>query len=408
MTLTAPAIPARPAPTTAVAAPLTVALLLSCDTFESFFGRVLGLDRDRYLTAYRNDWSWYYAAGLLEHGIRPILYIPSTHYAGRHETDLNVPVRFLPTARWYGPLAPLRRACRATRWSLYAQEHVNAAAFYPALDQALCDDGVDVLYNQEYWNGRFDHLAARVKLPLVAMDHGGLPTGVVTAFKRRSLARAAAILCQTRDECRHVERFGVTPLLQPNGCDTGFFHPPADPVAKTKTVLTVARLTDKQKRTSDLIRALPLLAQDWSLDVIGTGPDRGMLEAMAADLDVADRVRFHGFQGRAEVRDALRTCGVYAMPSANEGIPLAMLEAMGCGAAPVATRIRSFETVIDDGTTGLLVHVGDVPALAAAVEHAWADRDRLGTAAAVSVARDFDHRALYRQLADRLKAVVPA
>ena len=404
MTLATADIPAYRTPQAEPARPLRVALLLSCDTFESFFGHVLGLDRDRYLATYRNDWSWYYAAGLRANGIEPVLYLPSTRYAGRHETDTGTPVRFLPTAAWYRPVSKLRRAFRATRWSLYAQEHVNAAAFYPALTAALAEDGIDVLYNQEYWNGRFDHLAARVRLPLVAHDHGGVPTGIVTVAKRRAFARAAAVFCQTRDECRHVERFGGPAHLQPNGCDNAFFSPPAGPVVKTKTVLTVARLTDKQKRTSDLIRAMPLLDAGWTLDVVGTGPDRPMLEALAADLGVAARVRFRGFQGRDAVRDFCRTCGVFAMPSSNEGFCVAMLEAMGCGAAAVATRIRSFESMIDDGTTGLLTPVGDVPALAAAIDRAWAARDTLGPAAAAAVAREFDTGKLYRQLADRLRA----
>ena len=400
MTTIATDIPVRSA---ASASPLSVAVLLSCDTFESFFGHVLGLDRDRYLASYRNDWSWYYAAGMVDNGIRPTLYVPSTRYAGRYETDVGVGVRFLPTAAWYRPLARFRRACRATRWSLYAQERLNAAAFFPALSAALADDAIDVLYNQEYWSGRFDYLARRLAVPLVGQDHGGLPTGVVTWFKRQSFARATALFSQTRDECRHVERFGGRPTFQPNGCDTSYFHPPAEPVGKTKTILTVARLTDKQKRTSDLIRALPVLDAGWSLDVIGTGPDRGRLERLAVELGVAGRVRFHGFQGRDAVRDACRRCGVFAMPSSNEGIPLAMVEAMGCGAVPVATRIRAFETVIDHGTTGLLIPVGDVTALAAAVNRGWADRDTLGPAAAASISRDFDTRRLYRQLAGHLR-----
>jgi glycosyltransferase involved in cell wall biosynthesis len=403
MTITATDIPAAIELPARAPRPLNVAMLLSCDTFELFFGDVLKLDRDRYLASYRNDWSWYYAAGMLDNGLRPTIYLPSVRYAGRYETDAGIPVRFLPTAGWYRPLAKLRRACRATRWSLYAQEWVNAAAFFPALRSALVEDSIDVLFNQEYWNGRFDYLSAHVDVPLTGMDQGGLAQGVVKVAKRRALGRAAALFCQTHDECRQVEQFGGKPLLQPNGCDTSFFYPPAEPVQKTKTILTVARLTDKQKRTSDLIRALPLLGDDWSIDIVGTGPDRGMLEALADQLAVRHRVRFHGFQGRAEVREFCRRCGVYAMPSSNEGVCLALLEAMGCGAPIVATRIRAFQTLVTDGTNGLLVPVGDPPALAGAIGRAWDRRDALGAAAAESVARDFDTRRLYRQLADRLR-----
>ncbi len=50
---------------------LTVALLLSCESFESFFQGVLQLDRDKYLKNYRNDFAWYYSMGLIENGVRP-------------------------------------------------------------------------------------------------------------------------------------------------------------------------------------------------------------------------------------------------------------------------------------------------------------------------------------------------
>ncbi len=385
---------------------LNVAVLLSCDTFESFFGDVLGLDRDRYLADYRNDWSWYYARGMVDNGLRPTLYLPSTRYAGLHGTDDGIAVRFLPCAGWYRPIAAARRAFRATRWSLYAQERVNARAFYPALRRALADDRIDVLYQQEYWNGRFDFLAGRVGVPLVAMDHGGVQQGVVTVAKRRAFARAAAVLCQTRDECRQVERYGIRPALQPNGCDTAFFRPPAEPVEPSRTILTVARLTDKQKRTSDLIRAVARLDDAWTLDIVGTGPDRAALQALAAGLGVAHRVRFLGFRSRDDVRDLCRRCGVYAMPSANEAICLALLEAMACGAAVVATRIRSFQTIVGDDVSGLLVPVGDVTALATAIEQAWLRRAELGRAAADRIAGHFDKRHLYELLARRLRAAV--
>jgi glycosyltransferase involved in cell wall biosynthesis len=65
-----------------------------------------------------------------------------------------------------------------------------------------------------------------------------------------------------------------------------------------------------------------------------------MLERLAADLNLLSRIRFHGFLGRAEVRDFLCRCGVYAMPSANETGALAVLEAMACGAAVVLSRFE--------------------------------------------------------------------
>lgn len=58
---------------------MNLAMLLSCGSFEGFFGRVMGQSRQSYLESYRHDWAWYYARGLLENGIHPVLYIPSLH-----------------------------------------------------------------------------------------------------------------------------------------------------------------------------------------------------------------------------------------------------------------------------------------------------------------------------------------
>ena len=384
---------------------LNVAMLLSCDTFELFYERVLGLDFDRYLKSYRNDWSWDFARGLRAEGVRAILYVPSLHHGGIHETEDGTSVRFLKVAPWYRPLEKFRRACRATRWSLYAQEYVNAIAFRRPLDGALRADAVDVLYVQEYWGGRFDYLSSRSPVPITAADHGGVPTGIFRGFKRRTFARAPTLYTQTRDEADIVAAQGGRPTFQPNGCDVELFTPPdADAPPRAKTILTVARMTDKQKRTSDLIRALAALDPSWTLELIGDGPDRPMLAALADALGVAPRVRFHGFKTRAEVRDAMRRCGVYAMPSSNEGICLALIEAMACGASVVGTSIRTFRTIVDDGVNGRLVPVGEPATLAAAIDDAWTRREPFGRAARQTIRERFNCATLFRQLADSLRA----
>jgi len=343
----------------------------------------------------------------LENGIIPILYIPALYEAGKYETDVGVSVRFLPLERWYRPLDHvwLKRLSRQTRWSLYADDCINAVALMRSLREALTQDNADLLYVQEYWTGRFDQIAHRVSLPVVAADHGGVSDGVLKLFKRAAFKKAILCYGQTEDECRIIEKFGGRSKFQPNGCDVSEFFP--DPTAqRSKTILTVTRLTNKQKRTSDLIRALAELPEEWTLDIVGTGPDRGMLEKLSLDLGLASRVRFHGFVSRAEVPDFLRHCGVYAMPSGNEGLAVAALEAMACGAAVVFTRIRGFEPLVTDGINGRLVPVGDVKRLAAAIIDAWENRDSLGRAASETVRTRYNTRILYPQLAETLRGAV--
>jgi len=391
---------------------MNVGMVLSLGSFEGLYGRVLGQSRKTYLESYRADWSWYYARGLLENNIQPILYLPSLYEVGRYETDEGIPVRFLPLASWYRPIeqipfkrTPFKRLARATRWSLYTEEVINCVAFMGPLREALREDKIDLLYLQEHWTGRFDYLVRQLDLPVVGSDHGGLSDGVVKLFKRKALEKAPLCFAQTENECRMIEKFGGRPRLQPNGCDTSEFFP--DPsLERGKTVLTVARLTDKQKLTSNLIRAMAELPEEWTLDVAGSGPDRDMLERLAGDLKLSSRVRFHGFIGRAEVRDLLRRCGVYAMPSANEGLAQAALEAMACGAAVVLSRIRAFEPLIDDGKNGRLVPVGDVKGLADAIIDAWEHRKTLGQAGLETVRNRYNAPVLFSQLAKSLRECV--
>jgi glycosyltransferase involved in cell wall biosynthesis len=386
---------------------MNVAMLLSCGSFEGFFGWIQGQDRQSYLRSYRNDWAWYYARGLLDNGITPTIYIPSLYEVGKYETDVGISVRFLALEPWYRAIERvwLKRISRLTRWTLYADDRLNAIALMQSLRAGLVEDKIDLLYVQEYWTGRFDHLVSRISVPVSGADHGGLSKGVVKLFKPAAFHKASVCYGQTEDECGIVASYGGRAELQPNGCDVSEFF--ADPsVQRTKTVLTITRLTNKQKRTSDLIRAMAYLPEDWTLDIVGTGPDRAMLEGLAAGLNLFSRIRFHGFVDRSKVRDFLRTCGVYAMPSANEAIALAALEAMACGAAVVLSRIRAFEQMVIDGENGRLVAVGDVHGLASAIVDAWEHRDAWGPAASEIVATRFNTRVLYARMADSLRRSV--
>lgn len=374
-----------------------------------FFTRILDLSPTNYLTKYRGDWSWYYSKGLLENGIEPILYIPSLNESGYYLTEEGIGVRFLPLARWHRLLNPIlmSRGMRVSRISLYLVEVLNAMSFIRPLREALREDGVEHLYLQEYWHGRFDFLVHRIALPISAADHGGVAKGVLKIFKRKTLKKASVIFCQTEEECRLVRNYSGHAQYQPNGCDLDFCCP--DPsIVRKKTILTVARLTNKQKRTSDIIRALALLPDDWTLDIIGTGPDRPTLEKLSVLLNVQNRVRFHGFMSRNDVRSALRECGVFVMASSHEAIAIAALEAMGCGAALVLSRIRTFEELIEDGVNGRLFDVGDVRSLADQIVNAWEHRDALGRSAERTVRERYNTKVLYRRLADALRVTVGA
>ena len=89
------------------------------------------------------------------------------------------------------------------------------------------------------------------------------------------------------------------------------------------------------------------------------------LKSLAGRLHIADRVIFTGL--RSDVPALLASVAVAAMPSLNEALSNALLEAMAAGAPVVATRVGGTPEALADGESGLLVPPADVPALAAAI-----------------------------------------
>jgi len=117
------------------------------------------------------------------------------------------------------------------------------------------------------------------------------------------------------------------------------------------------------------------------LNIIGTGPLVGELKAQAEELGVSDRVRFLGF--KKNVYDYLAHIDALIMPSLHEGLPYTILEAMSLGTALIVSRTGGLIEVVADREHGLLVDVGDVQELAAAIVLLAGDPDlaaRLGEA----------------------------
>jgi glycosyltransferase involved in cell wall biosynthesis len=384
-----------------------VALLVSPASFESFYVRHLGLDRRRYVDEYRNDFVWNYSEVLRGHGIDVVTYVPSHEQEGLDAAADGFTVRFLRLSAAARRLEAGMRFAK-TPVERYLFEAVQARLLLPALRRGFEADGIDLLYVQEYWTGRFDVLARMSPVPVVAGEHGGSGGLHVHNFKRGSLARAAAITVQSTAERRRLERYGCEAHLVTNGVDAGFFTPDLT-VERTPRVLVVARLVDAQKRVSDLIAALSHLPAPWALDIVGRGPDEQALRDLARRSGCADRVEFHGWVGSREaLRDRYRRCGVFALPSIWEAVTLALLEAMACGAAPVVTPLGPFRDVIADGENGLLVPPFSPERLADALVAAYDARTQLGAAARATVEARYDRSATMARLAGILRTAAGA
>ncbi len=132
---------------------------------------------------------------------------------------------------------------------------------------------------------------------------------------------------------------------------------------------TTARL-DRQKGLDVLLRALPSVP-GVDLEIVGDGPERTALEALARETGVADRVVFAGWSTNA--REWLGRWDAFVIPSRFEGLPLALLDAMLAELPVVASDVGSIREAVADGATGLLVEPDDPQALAAALRRVLAD-----------------------------------
>lgn len=177
----------------------------------------------------------------------------------------------------------------------------------------------------------------------------------------------------------------------------------------TPVVGTVGRLAEV-KRQDVLIRAFVELRRHHPaarLLVVGDGPDRPALEALAREIGLSDAVAFAGQRSRPE--PLFRLFSVFALTSRSEGMPVALLEAWAAGVPAVCTAVGGLPELIADGRTGFLVPPDDPSAVAAALDRVLTDpavAAELGTAGRREVRERYSRAATAGRYADLYRTLL--
>lgn len=221
--------------------------------------------------------------------------------------------------------------------------------------------------------------------PLVRTRHISAPLPR-NASTRWLYAKATRFIVTTGEKLRRQvgEETGV-PLERvksiPTGIDLARYRP-GDAVAARRAlgiehagpIVGIVATLRSWKGHGYLLRALEGLARpDVLLLIVGDGPQREALQVHAAELGLAERVRFAGNQ--ADVAPWMQAMDLFCLPSyANEGVPQALMQAMACGLPVISTPVGSIAEIVADGDSGILVAPRDAEALARAIAALLDDR----------------------------------
>ena len=266
------------------------------------------------------------------------------------------------------PITLYRTLCRAAKCLLnsgFRPDVIDAHYFYP--------DGVAAVW-----------LGGHLDIPVVVTARG-TDVNLIPEFRipRRLIGRAAAeadgliTVCQAlKDE---LIELGVTPervVVLRNGVDLELFRP-LDRVSARKrlglgrrTLGSVGHLIER-KGHHHVIRALARLP-DAELLIVGEGPERSALTALAEEQGVSARVHFLGTMTQSELCELYNALDVLVLASSREGWANVLLEAMACGTPVVASNAWGNPEVVTAPEAGMLMPTLDAAGIAAAIERLYA------------------------------------
>jgi glycosyltransferase involved in cell wall biosynthesis len=263
--------------------------------------------------------------------------------------------------------------------------------------------------------GRFAALLAGVPYALSA--HAKDIWVTPDAELARKVQDARVVLTCTEQGRLQLERLadGRTPVhLAYHGVELkGRTRSPGQ--SEAPRLLAVGRLVEKKGHETLLLAAAQLrdLGMDFSLRLVGEGPEWPRLQRLVHELRLSDCVVFLGPLSESEVRAEYACADVFVLPCRKlengdqDGLPNVILEAMAHGLPVVSTRLDGIVEAIADGESGLLADQDDPAAIARHLERLLEDaefRERIGEAGRRRVAERFERSANLPKVVDALVA----
>jgi len=197
-----------------------------------------------------------------------------------------------------------------------------------------------------------------------------------------------------------------------NGVETDLFRPVAPtlpPPPEGRRRVVVPRRLYHKNGVEHFVRAMPLLVErvDVEAVLVGDGPERAKLEALAAELGVAGRLHFLGARPHGEIPGLLSSAELAVFPSLMEATSVAALECMSCELPVAASDVGGLPQIVDDEVGGLF-RPADPEDLARVVAELLEREDlpRLGARARARVVESWSNQRLARRHVEIYEALI--
>ena len=235
--------------------------------------------------------------------------------------------------------------------------------FSPKLWYSLLKEDFDILHAHShlFFTTFFSVIIAKMKKkPAIVTIHGvravrDTATNFfqeiwLNLFSRYIFKIADKIICLTNEDAKEIKKYGAGDkdiIVLSNGIDTDLFKPSDK---NNNSVLWIGRFVEEKGLKYLVDASVDLIDKHKDIEfvLVGDGPLKDQIKNLTKELNLFDHFMFLDFVPQSNIAELMKSCGVFVLPSLQEGFPKSILEAMAC-AKPIITTNGLAEIVQDCG-----------------------------------------------------------
>jgi len=163
-----------------------------------------------------------------------------------------------------------------------------------------------------------------------------------------------------------------------NGIDIDKYYPKKKKIELPLNIICSARLI-KRKGQDILIKAVAKLKEEdiiYNVNLIGYGDETSEYQNLTKKLDIEKQILFSGYIEREKMLKEYQKADIFVLPSYNEGMSNALLEAMACGLPVIVTNVGGTKELVEEGKNGYIFNTGNEKKLYEILKNIYNNKDR--------------------------------